>query len=352
MKVSELKEALKILKNKYKDIRITGLKKAELVEQYNKYSFNKVKEPVKKVKKVKEIKEESKKIPVETFIKEAKERRKKKKEEVKEKEEKSIVHNTLTPAEQVMFNPDLLRMIGGMKKNIERIDILKSNIDGLYILMKAWKKFEDAVHPESYHLMFKEYDGNAEYFVNKMDTILEKETLTKENKRFIEDVLDNIFNIIGRNFPEDFNFIIGEGGTIQKGNYYDEENETYSFPGRGEAPYFNEYKYHDIKLAFKNILKGLQEAYKKKEDYNTFEITNKEYHEEYSDGSPQDEDKDPDINYDDIEWFDKYFPKGMVYFNDEITNTIDDEDQDEDEDEYDEDRFQPYVGTLYIVVNL
>jgi hypothetical protein len=88
--IKQLKEELKILKKTYKDIRITGLTKKQLEELLSKYKGKKVKE-VKEIKEVKEVKE------------------------VKEE----IINPATTKVFETM---DLLRVIGKIKKEMERID--------------------------------------------------------------------------------------------------------------------------------------------------------------------------------------------------------------------------------------
>lgn len=111
MKVSELREALKVLKKTHKEIKITGLKKAELEALYNKYKTKrqKLEEDIKEIQSRKKPKAKKPKVKKEKVVKEV----------AKEPETKSVVHNTFTNAEQVFFNPDLLRMIGGYKKDLE-----------------------------------------------------------------------------------------------------------------------------------------------------------------------------------------------------------------------------------------
>jgi len=163
MKVSELKAALKEIKKTVPSIRISGLNKPKLEALYNKHKtkIQKLEESVKEIlsqeKKVakkaaqkaakavakeavaqKAAKAVATKViekpvekPLEKVVKKKKKKATKVVEKVEESDKKGIVHNTLyySAAEQVFFNPDLLRMIGGMKKDLELGELVRKVID-------------------------------------------------------------------------------------------------------------------------------------------------------------------------------------------------------------------------------
>jgi signal peptidase I len=344
MKVSELKEALKVLKKTHKEIRLTGLKKKELEDLYNKYS-----KPVAEVPKSLSLKKlgklKDKKV--------RKERKKKAKTILKSAVKKGVVREALKKylekrkadksgklAEQVLFNPDLLRLIGGFKKDMEKVDDLTFIRDRLEIINQLFKEFS-----EGNHLYGSKSDGNESLielndFIN---SVLDITQYDKNGKLNINDI--KFVNKFFTGFFNDFvSYDYGDKGDVIDFRLGQTVVNKYSFSGRHKRQgYLSSGDLDNLIEILDRIVEHIDDCLKDPKEYDRYvELFNVLRDDEYYSDLP--------LQLYQIEWLEDLFPKKSAIIYEE-SETLDFDELEglgygnDEEDEEDED-WKPYKEVI------
>jgi len=243
-------------------------------------------------------------------------------------------------AEKVMFNMDLLRKIGGYKKDLELFDKLRFVEKHFRLFAKLMKDYEN----KFFSWGTSKHDSNQSLheFSDFLQSYMQNDlAITKKGEKHEYDY--NYFIKFWENF---FDNLAGRGdGELEysdRNGFIDtpvsSKNKTIALNGRfvylmSGVPEAIETYLLDIANTLKKIIDG-------KEKFGKTHELEKQYRDnEYYSALP--------IQFNDLDWLIDMFPENVFHMDEEIE--FDDDyvpELDEDGEEY-EDQFQPYYEIIY-----